>query len=116
MRKLSLILAILLSSNILAESFDCSVYTNYKKSKDLIQVTFSEEDPEEEFEEYEVDVNSTIFAYAGYLPYQDGLFLSLHDKESGISVEADFDQESDEFASITMNKKGERYTLSCTKN
>ena len=116
LKKLSLILAVLLSSNILAESFDCSVYVNYKKSTDLVQITFSEEDPEEEYEEYEVDVDSNTYAFVAYLPYQDGLFLSLKDKESGISVEADFDQESDEHASITMNKKGKRYTLACTKN
>lgn len=116
MKKLLLILSVLISSNLLAGSFECSTYINYKKSKDLVQITFAEEDPEEEYEEYEVDVDSNTYAFVAYLPYQDGLFLSLKDKESGISVEADFDQESDEYASITMNKKGKRYTLACTKN
>ncbi|MCP4912687.1 MAG: hypothetical protein GY909_06180 [Oligoflexia bacterium] len=116
MKKLLLVLSVFISSNLLAGSFSCSVYTNYAKTKDLVQVTFAHEDPEEEYEEYELVVDSNIYAFVGYLPYQDGLFLSLDDKESGVSVEADFDQDSDENANITMNKNGRRYTLACSKN
>ena len=116
MKTTILLMAVFFTLNSLAETFNCTVHKNYSFSQNLIQTTFSENDPEEDSEEYEITLQDGINAHVGYYPYQDGLFLSLTDERSGVSAQANFDEESDIYTSVTLRKGDNRYTLSCLKN
>lgn len=97
-----------------AKSFDCFLKVGMTAVQQLNQVSFAEDDPEEELEEYELTLASGVSAFVMYLPYQDGLDLYLEKGDAKAS--ANFDQEEDDFANLVLTVSGTRYNLYCSKN
>lgn len=107
------IFLIISSFTIKAKTFDCYLRVGMITAGQLLQTSFAENDPEEESEEYELTLASGFSAYVLYLPYQDGLdlFVSKGDFEAN----ANFDQESDDYANLDVSLEGTDYSLFCQK-
>lgn len=113
MRLLFTLLITVLSLSLQAKSFDCYLYLGSSTTIELKQISFAQDDPEEESEEYELILESGLVASVLYLPYQDGLSLSI--KKGEVLATSSFDQESDEFANLDLSFGSRRYSLSCIK-
>lgn len=114
MKFVASILLLALSLTSQGKSFDCYLRVGMVSAQELAQTAFAGNDPEEESEEYQLNLVSGLKAYVLYLPYQDGLYLSL--EKAGVSVSTNFDQESDDFANLDLKIEDKKYSLYCSKN
>lgn len=113
MKLLSILTFFFLMNANYAGSFHCYLGVGFNQSQKLEQLSFAEDDPEEESEEYGLILESGVKAHVLYLPYQDGLYLSLQKGE--VSANTNFDQESDGYANLDLKISGVKYRLFCKK-
>ena len=113
MKFVACILSLVIGLSSQAKSFNCYLRVGMVTAGKLPQTAFAENDPEEESEEYELNLVSGLNANVLYLPYQDGLYLSL--KKGDVSVSTIFDQESDEYANLDLEIGAQKYSIYCSK-